>query len=37
VDISRLEGDMEKLGALYYLGYTDARRQMEEIKAYLKA
>lgn len=35
VDISRLEGDMEKLGALYYMGYHDARRMMPQIKAYL--
>ncbi len=35
VTISRLEGDMEKLGALYYLGYHDARAMMPKIKEYL--
>lgn len=33
--IGRLEPDMEKLGALYYLGYGDMKRQLEEIKDYL--
>lgn len=33
--ISRLEPDMEKLGALYYLGYSDMKRQKEELEAYL--
>lgn len=37
VTISRLEGDMEKLGALYYLGYHDARQMMPKIKEYLAA
>ena len=35
IEISRLEGNMEKLGALYYLGYQDAKRCMNELKAYL--
>ena len=35
VTISRLEKDMEKLGRLYYLGYEDARRQMNALRAYL--
>lgn len=35
IDISRLEGDMEKLGSLYYLGYHDMKRSIEELKAYL--
>lgn len=35
VDISRLEGDMEKLGELYYMGYEDARRQLAAIREYL--
>ncbi len=33
--ISRLEGDMEKLGDLYYLGYEDAKQQMSALKTYL--
>ena len=33
--ISRLEKDMEKLGRLYYLGYEDARRQLNALRAYL--
>lgn len=28
IDISRLEGDMEKLGGLYFLGYEDAKKQL---------
>lgn len=35
VEISRLEGDMEKLGSLYDLGYLDARNQLEALEAYL--
>ena len=35
IEISRLEGDMEKLGQLYYLGYHDARRQLPALKEYL--
>lgn len=35
VMISRLEGDMEKLGSLYYLGYEDAKCRMPALKAYL--
>ena len=35
VDISRLEGDMEKLGSLYDLGYLDARNHLEALEAYL--
>lgn len=35
VDISRLEGDMAKLGALYDLGYLDARNRLEALKEYL--
>ncbi len=33
--VSRVEGDMEKLGGLYYQGYGDALSQMQELKAYL--
>lgn len=33
--VTRLEGDMEKLGKLYYLGYHDAKNQIDEICRYL--
>ena len=35
VEVDRLESDMEKLGALYRLGYDDAKARMPELKAYL--
>ena len=35
VTVNRLEKDMEKLGALYWLGYHDAMDQMESLRAYL--
>lgn len=35
VTVSRLEEDMEKLGELYYLGYSDAMSQMERLKQYI--
>ncbi len=35
VDVTRFEGDMEKLGNLYWLGYSDANTQMERIRSYL--
>lgn len=35
VTVGRLEKDMEKLGALYYLGYEDAKRQMDALHKYL--
>lgn len=35
VKVSRLEGDMDKLGALYWQGYHDMKQQMPELKAYL--
>ena len=35
VKISRLEKDMEKLGALYYEGYDDATAQLKKIRTYL--
>ncbi|MBR1796850.1 MAG: patatin family protein [Clostridiales bacterium] len=34
-DIGRLESDMEKLGALYYLGVKDAEERLEDLKGYL--
>ncbi len=35
VTVSRLEKDMEKLGALYWLGYNDAKAQLPALKEYL--
>jgi len=35
VHISRLEKDMEKLGSLYELGYSDCEKQLDKIKEYL--
>lgn len=35
IDVSRLEGNMEKLGELYYLGYHDGRKAIPELKKYL--
>lgn len=35
VTVSRLEKDMEKLGALYHLGFSDAEAQLNKIKDYL--
>ena len=36
VRVGRLERDMEKLGALYWLGYHDAQRQLEALRDYLE-
>ncbi len=36
VTVSRFDGDMEKLGALYWLGYRDLERRYEELTAYLQ-
>ena len=33
--VSRVEGDMEKLGGLYYQGYGDTLSQIQEIREYL--
>lgn len=35
VEVSRFEGDMEKLGDLYWLGFNDAVSQLDAIKGYL--
>ena len=35
MDFSRLEGDMEKLGALYNLGYEDGKAAIPALKMYL--
>ncbi len=34
--VSRVEGDMEKLGGLYYQGYGDALSRIKELKDYLE-
>lgn len=36
VTVGRLEPDMEKLGSLYWLGYEDAYREMDRLRAYLE-
>lgn len=36
MDINMVEGDMEKLGALYYLGREDAQKAMPALKKYLE-
>ena len=35
VTVGRLEPDLEKLGSLYWMGYYDTRRQIQEIRRYL--
>ena len=35
VRISNLEGDLEKLGSLYWLGYQDCLDRLDQIRAYL--
>lgn len=36
VNVSRIEGDMEKLGELYWEGFEDAMHLMEKLRAYLE-
>ena len=36
VEVTRFEGDMEKLGELYWLGYNDANQNIDKIKEYLQ-
>ena len=36
VEVSRFEGDMEKLGNHYWLGYHDMEARLDELKAYLE-
>ena len=36
VTVGRLEGDMEKLGQLYWLGYRDTGARLDQIRAYLQ-
>ncbi|MCQ2411671.1 MAG: GNAT family N-acetyltransferase [Sphaerochaetaceae bacterium] len=35
VTVSRVDGDMEKLGGLYWLGYNDAAKGLKALKNYL--
>ena len=35
VTVSRFDGDMDKLGALYRLGFHDMERRVDELKGYL--
>lgn len=35
VTVARVESDMEKLGALYWLGYNDSKRTLEALRSYL--
>ena len=35
LQVTRLEGDMEKLGRLYWMGNQDANAQLERLRAYL--
>lgn len=36
LNVSRIDGDMEKLGTLYYLGYYNAKDTLPELKKYLE-
>ena len=36
VTVKRVEGDMDKLGNLYWLGYNDAKRNLFALTKYLK-
>lgn len=36
VEVTRFEGDMNKLGDLYYLGYDDALAKLDALKEYLE-
>lgn len=35
INIAKFEGDMEKLGALYHLGYNDAKKKIPALKKFL--
>ena len=37
VKVARFEGNMEKLGNLYYLGYHDMQERLRDLRAYLAA
>lgn len=34
-DVSRFEGDMEKLGEFYWLGFNDAKDRLDDLRKYL--
>jgi predicted patatin/cPLA2 family phospholipase len=36
ITISRLEGDMEKLGEVYQLGYSDCKARLDKLREYLE-
>lgn len=36
VSVTRFDGDMDKLGALYWLGFNDMERRLAALRAYLK-
>lgn len=36
VNISRVEGDVDKLADLYYMGYLDGLNQIQKVKEYLE-
>ena len=36
LQVTRLEGDMEKLGRLYWMGHKDANAQLARLRAYLE-
>lgn len=36
ITVSRLEGDMEKLGHVYNMGYNDAKNELERLREYLE-
>ena len=35
ISVSRVEGNMEKLGALYWQGYTEALNSLDALSEYL--
>ena len=35
VTVKRFDGDMEKLGSLYWLGHHDMERRLDSLKEYL--
>lgn len=37
VTVSRFDGDMDKLGKLYWLGYNDMSSRLDELRDYLKS
>ena len=37
VTVSRFDGDMDKLGALYWLGWRDMNARLDALRAYLNS